>query len=175
MSNYQSDRRGTAFGFTLVELMITVSVIGIVALVAIPSMQALINANRLTGVSGEMSAALQMARSEATRRNTRVTVCESSDGTTCTGGKVWTRWIVRGEANARDTRETLRDDRAPGSVQISGPTSGVRFTPSGMVVSAESVTVCMPTTNPADNQRVLSVNLSGGVVSTKANGSGACP
>ena len=179
MSIQGINSKGTPAGFTLIELMVTVSVIGIVALVAIPSMQGLMFANRLSGASGEMSAALQLARSEATRRNARVTVCRSTDGTTCASGTAWDRWIVRGEANPAPTPATaveiLRDEQVPANLDVSGPTGGVIFSPSGMATAQQVVTVCVLTTNPADNQRVLTVNVSGGVIATKANGSGACP
>src|SRR3546814_5733797 len=67
-------------GFTLIELMVTVAVLGILAAVAAPSMIAFVNANRLNGTTGEMTASLQLARSAAIRRNARVTVCGSADG-----------------------------------------------------------------------------------------------
>jgi type IV fimbrial biogenesis protein FimT len=42
-------------GFTLIELMVTLAVVGILAMVAAPAMTSLINGNRLAGMTGEMT------------------------------------------------------------------------------------------------------------------------
>jgi type IV fimbrial biogenesis protein FimT len=162
-------------GFTLVELMVVVAVLGILAVVGVPGMQALIRANQLSSASGQMNAALQLARSEAVRRNSRVMVCPSSDGLTCGSGTAWTNWIVRGAANVADAAEVIRNETTPSGVQVSGPTGGIQFNPSGMVASEQVVTVCIPTTNPNQNQRVLTVRFSGVVTSAYADGGGSCP
>ncbi|MCR6495833.1 GspH/FimT family pseudopilin [Thermomonas sp. S9] len=164
-----------ARGFTLVELMVTVSVIAILAVVAVPGMTALINSSRLNGQSEEMLSSLQLARAEAVRRNARVTVCPSTDGSTCTSSTSWTQWIVRGRDNVTATDDVIRSNRASGGVQISGPAAGIVFKPSGLIDAQQVVTVCMPTSNPSQNQRVLTVMISGVVSSSKVNGGGACP
>lgn len=163
-------------GFTLVELMVTLAVLGIVALVAVPGMQALVNNNRLTGMAGEMSAALQLARSEAIRRNAPVTVCGSADGTTCADTTAWDRWIVIGPDNAAGTVDVIRDSAVAGSVEINGPEDGIVFGPSGLTNGAATLTVCIPTTNPAQNQRDINVLISGSITNTTpTGGSGTCP
>jgi type IV fimbrial biogenesis protein FimT len=92
-------QQGSSSGFTLVELLVTIAVVGIVTVVAVPSVQNLINANRLAASAEDLSAALQLARSEANRRNTVVTICATSNGTTCANTRAWNRWIILG----RDT------------------------------------------------------------------------
>lgn len=159
-------------GFTLIELMVTVAVIGILAMVAVPAMTALINGNRLAGTTGEMTSALQVARSEAIRRNARVTICGTTDGVNC--GANWSRWIVRGQDNATGTTETIRDNSAPGSVQISGPAAGIVFRPSGLIDGEQQLVVCVPTDSPAENQRVITVMVSGNIATARASGGGAC-
>jgi type IV fimbrial biogenesis protein FimT len=161
-------------GFTLVELMVVVAVVGILAVIAAPSMSALIRWNRLTGASGELTSALQIARSEAIRRNARVTVCASTNGTTCTNSTAWARWIVHGNDNAIGTDEVIRDDSPTGSVKISGPAAGIVFRPSGNIDTQATVTACLPVTNPAKNQ-VVTVMISGIVNSNAQSGGGSCP
>ncbi|RYE71403.1 MAG: prepilin-type N-terminal cleavage/methylation domain-containing protein, partial [Oxalobacteraceae bacterium] len=77
-------RLGQHIGFSLVELMVTVAVLAIVAAIAIPSFTGLINSSRLTASANEVLASLQMARSEAVRRNQTVIVCPSNNASSCT-------------------------------------------------------------------------------------------
>lgn len=162
-------------GFTLVELMVTVSVIAILAAIAVPGMTALINNSRINGQSEELVSSLQLARAEAVRRNARVTVCPSTDGSTCASSTSWSGWVIRGHDNVNNVDDVIRSNTVVGGVQINGPAAGIIFKPSGLIDTQQAVTVCMPTSNPSYNQRVLAVMISGVVSSSKANGGGACP
>lgn len=162
-------------GFTLVELMITVLVIAIVAAVALPSLGWMAKVARLDGQSDELITTLQMARAEAVRRNARMTVCGTTDGTTCASTTTWTRWIIRGRDNISGTTDVIRDTSASGDVQVSGPAAGIVFRPSGVIDSAVTLTACIPTSLPPENQRALAVMVSGVVTKTNYNGGGVCP
>lgn len=61
-------------GFTLTELMVTVSIVGIMLALAVPSLRSFILDNRLASQAAEFEGALAMARSEATKRSGRVVV-----------------------------------------------------------------------------------------------------
>lgn len=166
-----------ARGFTLVELMVTLAVIAILAVVAMPSMTAVINNSRLSGQAEELVASIQLARAEAVRRNARVTICPSTNGTTCASSTAWSSWIIHGMDNTASppVDEVIRGSSANAGIQISGPVGGIVFRPSGLVDSQASITACMPTSQPAQNQRVLTVMISGVVSTSKADGGGACP
>lgn len=89
-------------GLTLIELMITVAVLAVVLALGIPSMRDVAVRNRLVGINNDLMTALTLARSEAIRRATWVSVCRSADGANCgvAGTGTWSDgWIVFVNAN----------------------------------------------------------------------------
>jgi len=64
-------------GFTLTELMITVAIIGIVASLAVPSFQDMIERNRLKEAVESLKSDLMFARTEAIKRSQDVVVSRS--------------------------------------------------------------------------------------------------
>lgn len=170
---------GYHHGFTLIELMVTVAIIGIVALVAVPGMQALINSSRLNGQAGELVSALQLARSEAVRRNVRVVVCptdgSSTSTTACSSSANWANWAILDLTKTVAADRVIRNATSNASVQVSGPAAGIVFGPSGLIDAQRVVTACIATTRPAENQRTLTVMVSGVVTTAKTPGGGVCP
>ena len=67
-------------GFTLVELMMVIAVVGVLLLVAAPSFRDFIEMQRLRGVSNELVTDIQYLRSEATRRNERMGIVFGGSG-----------------------------------------------------------------------------------------------
>jgi len=80
-------------GVTLIELMITLVVAGVLLAIAIPSFQSFMISNTLNSVSTDLFGSLNYARSEAVTRGDSVTVCPSSTGSTC-GGSWSGGWII---------------------------------------------------------------------------------
>lgn len=83
-------------GFTIIELMITIAVLGVALGMAVPGLRQIILDNRLASQLNLLSSSLAMARSEAIKQNVRAILCPSSNGTTCSAsGSTWNGgWLV---------------------------------------------------------------------------------
>lgn len=177
-------------GYTLIELFVVIGIIAIVSAVAFPSFREMINANRLTGAANELVASLQIARAEAIRRNARVLICPSTNGTTC-GGANWGRHISFVDVDRNGSADgglVLRDTVIDAPTQVVGSPAVVAvnrivFRSDGRArgnvtadaaVLAGKISVCMATTRPANNIRDVQIG-SGSRISVQArSGAGAC-
>jgi type IV fimbrial biogenesis protein FimT len=82
-------------GLTLVELLVAMAVLGILLGIGVPALGQFATESRLTATTNRLVSALHLARSEAVRRNTRVTLCASADGVFCAAEGDWDQgWIV---------------------------------------------------------------------------------
>ena len=101
-------------GFTVPELMITLGIISIVLMVAVPGLNATIKDNRLISTLNSVITDIHFARSEAVKRNVRVILCRtvnpnrevpSCDGET----KVWTTGYIIFADNGKYLNNTYND------------------------------------------------------------------
>ncbi len=69
-------------GVTLLEMLTTLTVSGLLASIAIPAYQAMIEQNRITALTNELAISFYLARSEAAKRGTNVTLCASNSSKT---------------------------------------------------------------------------------------------
>ncbi|HND49852.1 MAG TPA: GspH/FimT family pseudopilin [Anaerolineales bacterium] len=82
-------------GVTLIELLVTLSVLSILLTIGVPSFNQFSTSSRLNSYSNTLFSHMALARSEAIKRNSRVVVCKSSDGLSCTNSGNWSQgWVV---------------------------------------------------------------------------------
>ena len=93
-------------GFTLTEMLVTLTVLCILLALSAPSFWRLIIDTRMTTEANQFLTALHLTRSEAIKRNRRVTLCKSSDGHFCTTTGNWEQgWIIFVDNLPAGTRE----------------------------------------------------------------------
>ncbi|AKS40631.1 GspH/FimT family pseudopilin [Wenzhouxiangella marina] len=102
-------------GFTLLELIITVALAAILLSLALPSLRAVVQNNRLTVQANDLQTAFQFARSEALKRSRPVSVCasdtSSADDADLECGADWTLgWIAYVDDEIEGTDATGIDE-----------------------------------------------------------------
>lgn len=100
-----------ALGFTLVELLIVLVVLGVLVVLVAPNLGPILDRNAARATANTLVADFAFARGEAVRRGGSVAVCSAvdanawSDATDCGGDDDWTRgWVVY----ATDSGDLLR-------------------------------------------------------------------
>lgn len=144
-------------GFSLVELVVTVAVLGIIAGIAFPNMREMILNGRVTTQTNELVAALNFARSEAIKRGSEVSVC-ATDGAGLAGG-----WRIIPDANCAGAAAPLVRHEALGDVVIEPKNvAAVRFTSRGGLVGGGPVVMLLtPKDCPASSDRAREVSILG--------------
>ncbi|HSN22265.1 MAG TPA: GspH/FimT family pseudopilin [Usitatibacter sp.] len=143
-------------GFTAVELMVVVAIVAILTVMAAPYMGDMVRTQRLRSASFDVFSSLTMARSEAIKRNTTVTMAPA-------GGSWLNGWSIT------DTNgNVVKNQDAFEGLVINGPGS-VTYTGSGRLSAAVApFSLAATPSSGVTMYRCVSVDLSGRPVSTEA-------
>lgn len=140
-------------GFTLIELMVVVAVLVVLSTVAAPSFSTFILGQRVKTASFDLASSMLLARSEAIKRNTDVTIAPADSGSGWAGG-----WKVT--VTAASVTTTLSEQAAYAGLTIAGPSSpaSVVYQGSSGRPAAGKATFQV---SGGDASRCVSVDLSG--------------
>jgi len=176
-------------GFTLIELLVVLAIAAIITTTAIPSFQSFIQNNRMSTTVHSFVSSLNLARSEAVKRGERVTVCKSSNASTCSNSGDWGQgWIVFVDSNDNGQRETATEElvrarnTVEGSTTISGQTdvenyisyAGTGFAQlitGSMLDSTKSTLIFCDSRQFGDQARAIIISTTGSVRSAPATDS----
>jgi type IV fimbrial biogenesis protein FimT len=167
-------------GFTLVELLVTITVAGVLLAVAIPSFIDVTLGSKLGSYANNLVASVYLARSEAIKRNTPVTLCVSTNGTSCATGGWQQGWIVLVGTTVIQIQPALNGSGS-GSTGLSGlkiseasSISSLTFQPTGVGATTAILKVCRATPTVGNQERVVTISLTGQATVAKTK-TGVCP
>lgn len=81
-------------GFTMIELLVTVSIVGILAALSLPSFLNTVESMTTNSQAKTLLTTLNLARSEAIRRGANIGICATDDGADCAADEWASGWMV---------------------------------------------------------------------------------
>jgi len=156
-------------GFTLIELMVTIAILGIVLSVGVPSYRGIVMDNRMASQANLFATSIKLARSNAVKFQRNATVCSSTnfDATvpTCAASNDWsTGWIVWVDKDRDSTPDANEIISVSGPVnqasELKGSVSQFAYDGRGFAVTAAgNLTLC--DSRSGEMGRIIKVNATG--------------
>jgi type IV fimbrial biogenesis protein FimT len=168
-------RRGrpVARGFTLVELMFTLFIAAVLLAIGVPAFKDIFVGTKVSSISNDLMGSVQLARSEAIKRNVPITLCRANtDADACDTGTDWEGgWIVIDSASATVLQHVEAQEANYKVVQATA--ADLVFQPIGVGATASTFTICRASPVGKD-QREMNISATGSVYVT-AKEATTCP
>lgn len=174
-------------GFTLLELLIGIAILGITMAFAAPGFITLIANNRISGDTSDFVSALQLAKSESAARVNPVTICKrNTAGNACVAAGGWQQgWIVfsdnngDGAVNAGEAVVLVHEALDPlitfnGTI---GVTNSITYNPSGTTsITGTQVLIMCDDRGFAESAKGILITITGrgGVLKAADSGQTTC-
>lgn len=164
-------------GFTLVELLIGLGVLAILVVAATPSFLTSSVNNRLYSEKSQVLISLDLARAEALRQNNYVSICATSNASTCSSGTDFSTGMIifnnPGQAGLTSSSQIIRiidpwTKKDKGKSNITNGT--LTFNGNGRTNVVANILVCLS----GYNSYSINIAGSGNIMTTNNNGDGGC-
>lgn len=147
-------------GFTLLELLVVISLVSILVGLAVPSLTETALSSKLAEGANRLATSATMARSEAIKRNEVIKLCISANGTACTTTGSWEQgWILL----SGTTTVLLYERAAPAGLKITelAGLNSLNFQATGVGSTQANFKVCRLTPSAGAQERVVDINVTG--------------
>lgn len=173
--------RPSPLGFTIIELMVTLSIVAILVGLAAPSLRDTIMNIRITGQTNDLMSDLALARSEAAKRNVPVVVCTSSNGTTCSATAWNLGWLVYPDLDVSGTQQVATEKALKTRATLEGQnslaltcaptTNSITYRPTGTSGSPSAIFTLCDTRTTVNAGRTIAINSTGRALAARVT----CP
>ncbi len=136
-------------GFTLLELLVTLLIVGVLLSLGVPSFNTMIQNNRLSTTANDISIALNLARSESIKRGVQINVTQAGGG-----------WTNGSTVELTDGTDLRVFPGSSGSITITGSVTQIGYMPTGMATTAATFSIC-DSSRSGETGRRITVNITG--------------
>lgn len=170
-------RKGSAGGFTLIELMMTLVILGVLMSIALPSYRQFQASTQVKNATNDLVSMLTFARSEAIKRNANVALELGVNGWTVAVPNAATGTLLLQREAFSGVVMTCKTGPGCPAAGVSWPAGGISYSNSGRITAAATPSPSIDLSSTADLsdtsalRRCLSLDLSGMPRTAKA----VCP
>jgi type IV fimbrial biogenesis protein FimT len=164
-------------GFSLTELLVALAIMAILVGAAVPAYYRIMASTLLSRYTSGLVASTLLARGEAIRRNTTVTMCVSANGSTCGTGRWEQGWLVMcrtsdGVVCNSAGAATLVIDYQPATasgwkLSEANALEAINFDSTGTGANAATITLCKPSGTTVVQRRQVKISAAGRPSSSK--------
>lgn len=164
---FTNSKQTTQLGFSLLELMIVITILGIIASFALPAFNDLIKNNCLTSKATDLVTSLHFARSESVKRRVAVVLRARDIATTAAPMNEWSDgWEISVEGGALIRRfellscsQTTMDEVINTPVDTTDNDTAYTYFPTGFIDFPGTIDICDDRTG--ERGRRVSINITG--------------